>query len=510
MNRVALALVVLGGLLAGCGMGPTDEAARSAGITPPDVIAFVSLSLDPSVEQKRHLLSVAQAFPKADVQEEFDESRDEILGDISEEAGLDYETQVKPVLGAEIALAVFPPEEGADEPPAALIIEIDDEEAAKKLVAEGSEGAAYRIVGDHLLATVEGPGADPLFDRFDGRSEGGGLSAKPEFDRLTSELHGDRLLLGWVDLPRIVDLAKEQTDGSDLPFSGFDPWNTLGEVSPAAFDLHAEDKAIVFEAVSAATGDEKGSRPVITEGLPTDLLGALTVFDLEKSLGDVVESFTNELGDESGFGDVSGELGLDPQRDILSWWGGETVLAVGPMRPDPGFFPDAALIVEPSDRAAAEAGQLKLIAAAEQATGPLTRHEVNGSMVHTVSPPGEPGGPSFPEVEMSPTFGLLKDRFIFATSLEYFKEVAAKDSAALSESDAYESVIDPDTSGATQAQLFLDIDKIREALERSFGMAEDEDYIRDTKPNLEPLDHFGIRSARIGDLNRFRMEITVS
>ena len=500
MKRLALAVVMAGGLLAACGQGSTDETARAAGITPPDVLAFVSLSLDPSSEQKRHLLSVANAFPKADVKGEFDESRDEMLRDISEEAGLDYETQVEPVIGPEIALAVFPPAEKGGEPQAAVVIEIDDEEAATKLAREGSDGAAYRVVGDYLLATTAGPKAAPLFDRFEGRSDGGGLSAKPEFERLTAELHGDRLLLGWVDLPRLMDLAEEASEGQDLPFSGFDPWNSLGKAAPAAFDLHAENRAIVFESVSAATGEEKGSRPVITEGLPADLLGALTVFDLEKALGDVVESFTNELGDEAGTGDLADELGLDPQRDILSWWGGETVLAAGPVNPATGF-PDAALIVEPSDRAAAEAGQLKLIAAAEEATGPLTRTEVEGAMVHSVSEPTE---------GLQPTFGLLDDRFIFATSLEYFEKVANEGSAALSESDAYESVIDPDTSGATQTQLYLDIDKIREALEQTFDLAEDEDYARDTKPNIEPLDHFGMRAARIGDLNRVRLEITVS
>lgn len=71
-------------------------------------------------------------------------------------------------------------------------------------------------------------------------------------------------------------------------------------------------------------------------------------------------------------------------------------------------------------------------------------------------------------------------------------------------------MIDPDISGATQAQLYLDIDEIREALEQVFDMENDEDYLREGKPNIEPLDHFGMRAARIGDLNRVRLEITVS
>lgn len=260
MKRLALAVVLAGGLLVACGQGPTDEAARAAGITPPDVLAFVSLSLDPSIEQKRHLLSVANAFPKAEVKQEFDEARDDILRGFSEQAGLDYESQVEPVIGPEIALAVFPPAEKGGEPQAAVVIEIENRTAAEKLARQGSEGATYRIAGDYLLATAAGPNADPVFDRFEGRSEGGGLSAKPEFERLTGELHPDRLLLGWVDLPRLVQLAKDATEEKEIPFTGFDPWDAIGKATPAAFDLHAENKAIVFESVAAATGRMRPSR----------------------------------------------------------------------------------------------------------------------------------------------------------------------------------------------------------------------------------------------------------
>lgn len=506
MKRIALVLVLTGGLLTGCGLtGSTDEAARSAGITPPDVLAFVSLSLDPSIEQKRNLLSIAEAFPKADIKEEFDESRDDILRDLSEEAGLDYETQVEPVIGAEIALAVFPPGEGQDieDLPAALIIEIEDREAAEKLVTEGSEGAAYRIVGDHLLATQEGADADEIFDRFSARGEGGGLSAKPEFERLTGELHGDRLLLGWVDVPRLVALGQDVAE-DELPFGGFDPWESLGTTGPAAFDLHAEKGSMVFEAVAAAHGDQKAARPVLTEGLPADLLGALTMFDFQSVLGEVVESLTDELGDESGVNDITGELGLDPKRDILPWWGGEVVLAVGDVNQGEGY-PDVALLVVPSDRAAAEAALPRLQRAFELTfavpDGGIERSERSGYTVYAVPRPEE---------GLQAAFALLDDRFIFASSPEYLEEVARKADAPLSESEAYESVIDPGTSAATQSQLVLDIDKVREALEQTFGIAEDDDYVTETKPNIEPFDMLGVRAARVGDLNRFRMELTFS
>jgi hypothetical protein len=308
-------------------------------------------------------------------------------------------------------------------------------------------------------------------------------------------------VLGWVDLPRLAALTREQAEDT-VPLEEFDIEEALGTAGPAAFDLHAENKAIVFEAVAAATGEENGKRPELTEGLPADVLGALTVFDLADSLGRVIEPLS-DLAGTSGGGEESleSELGIDPQRDILPWLDDEVVLAVGPV--DESGIPEGALLVRPSDRASAEAAELKIIGAVEGLTGPLTRFEVDGARAHVVT--AQEGS----ELPIAPAFGLLKDRFVIATSQEYFERVAKGADDSLGDSEGYNSVIDKGTSGSTQAQLVLDLDAIREALEQAFGLAENEDYQRDTRPHVEPFEHFGLRSARVGDLNRFRAELTV-
>lgn len=498
MKRWGIAIVLVGGLLTACGDGRTDESARAAGIAPADVLAFFSVSLDPSIEQKRNLLSLAKAFPDSGIEGEFGEARDKVLSDLASEAGLDYEKDIKPAIGDEVSLAVFPPAAPGDEPPAAVIVEIDDRQAAEKLAAGGNEDVAYRIVGDHLIATQPGPGADAVFARFNPDSGAPTLAGSEAFERLTGELHGDRLLLGWVDLPRLARLTQDEAEDIS-PLADLDFEEALGSSGPAAFDLHAESGSLVFEAVAAATGEENAAKPELTEGLPSDVLAALTYFDLGKALAQVVDPLSDFAEQEGG--DLEAQLGLDPQRDILPWLGDEVVLAVGPV--GESGFPDLAVLVRPSDRAAAEAGELKIIGAAEALTGPLTRLEVAGARAHTVSVDGA-------DLPIRPTFGLLRDRFVFATSPEYYRRVAEPAQDSLGETDGYQAVIDRATSGATQGQVVIDIDAIREALETAFELKDDPEYVSDTLPKVEPLDHFGLRMARVGDLNRFRAVLTVS
>ncbi|MGH9181665.1 MAG: DUF3352 domain-containing protein, partial [Acidimicrobiales bacterium] len=103
------------GLLAlpACG-GKTDEKARAAGITPTDALAFFSVNLAPSIEQKRNLQGILGKFPGVadEVRGDFEDALDGLLDDVTEEAGLDYETDVKPWLGNEVALVVLPLAEG--------------------------------------------------------------------------------------------------------------------------------------------------------------------------------------------------------------------------------------------------------------------------------------------------------------------------------------------------------------------------------------------------------------
>ncbi|MGH9282092.1 MAG: DUF3352 domain-containing protein, partial [Acidimicrobiales bacterium] len=329
-------LVVAGSLLLAlpaCG-DKTDETTRAAGITPPDALGFVSLNLDPSIEQKRNLLSIARRFPGArdTVKGEFEEAKDELIKDLlGEESGLDYEKDVKPWLGNEVALAILPP--AADEGPSFVaMVETGDEaqarETLEKATASGDFGGASAVVDDFVLISEQDGDEDdqaPL-DRVaaQARKGEGSLADSDAFNEVVDELAGDRLVLLWADLKEALTVLQEE---GDLP--PFDFAEQFKDADTLAGDLHAESDAMVFQTV-AKGGRESGSYDAeLTRSLPESTLSALTLFNVGD---DLQEGLTTFLGAEDGGGflaEIEREIGVDFDADVFSWIGGELVFVAG-------------------------------------------------------------------------------------------------------------------------------------------------------------------------------------
>src|SRR5437588_12972048 len=110
MKRVIglpLALVLAIGLPA-CGGGGKSKTTAAASIVPKDAIAFVSIALSPSSSQKSDVQDVVSKFPTPQAKKTFDELKDELLTRAVEDVGLDYQNEVKPWLGPELAGAGRP------------------------------------------------------------------------------------------------------------------------------------------------------------------------------------------------------------------------------------------------------------------------------------------------------------------------------------------------------------------------------------------------------------------
>ncbi|MDQ3757395.1 MAG: DUF3352 domain-containing protein [Actinomycetota bacterium] len=483
---VMLGTVLLLVALPACGK-KTNEAARAAGITPATALGFLSVSLDPSVEQKRNLLSIARRFPDAEAKDDFEASRDELLSSILEEAGLDYEKDVKPWLGSELAIAVLPGSPGP-EPRVAVLIEQDDEDKAKAALdkanaraqADGTPPIAYRLVDDFVVATTgdDAAVAQQTLDAFAGQADGdeGDLSASREFSEVVDELHGDRLLLGWIDGKDALAVLSEFVDSSEFPLESM-----LQQAVPTAFDVHAANSALVMEAVARSTVEAADGKPELTEGLPAGSFGAFTVFDAKKVLGDALRAVVG-TGDDP-LEEFREQTGLDLERDVLSWMGGESVLVASPAGAGQGF-PDMGFVVEPTDRAAAEAALPKI----QDALAELRRQSEG----------------------MDVAAGLFEDRFVIASTQAFMERLAKDATPSFGESDAYRSVLGESSSDATRTQLVLDVDAIRETLERLL-LDDDDDraqYERDTKPDVEPLDAVGFVLHRDGGFDRAELKVT--
>jgi hypothetical protein len=485
MRKVGTALILVVAMLLAlpaCG-GKTDERARAAGITPATALGFLSISLDPSLEQKRNLLSVARRFPDAEVREDFEENRDELLSGILREVGLDYERDVKPWLGSELAVAVLPGTSGPT-PLVAVLIEQDDEDAAKAAIdkanaqaaAEG-EQIAYRIVDDFVVATdgSDQARADQTLQAFtaDGDAD---LSGSREFADVVDQLHGDRLLLGWIDGKDAMQVLGEFLDAGEFPIE-----SVLQEAVPTAFDVHAARDAVVMEAVARSTEEGRRGKPELTEGLPEGSYGTFTIFDIGQALRESLQAVLG-TGNGDALAEITRETGIDIERDLLSWMGGESVIVAAPA-PSGQQFPNVGLVIEPTDRAAAEAAVPKL----QQALRGLAPAIGEG---------------------VQPSVGLFDDRVVIASSAAYMEQLARDASPSFGESDVYRSVLGESSSDATRMQFVLDIDAVRETFEGFMEAEERAEYERDTKPNVEPFDAVGFVFHREGDFDRAEVKVT--
>lgn len=504
-----LSVLVAGSLLIlpACG-GKTDEAVRAAGITPTDAIGLITVNLDPSIEQKRNLLSIARKFPVASekVKGGFDETRDELLTDLVKEGGLDFERDVKPWLGSEVALAVLPPAPNREVPMIAVFVQTTDEAKAKaaleKVRKNGEFDGEYRIVDDFVVLSAQENEKDnvPALDRIEAQSKNddGGLARSGRFTGVTNELAGDRLILMWADVKAALDLA-EGLEG--IP--GLDMTEVFKKAGPVAFDLHAEKEAMVFQGVSMPFTDAKGGKAAITDSLPAGSLGAFTFFDLGAAYQQVVD-----LVGGRGGADLSEEFetqtGLNLQSDILSWMEGEFVVVAGAI-PEGQSFPDFGLVIEPTDKDKAKAALPKILQSlGEKGQITLEEQKLAGGATAYVVPEAFTDG-------IQPAMALLEDRFVLANRVEYLEQLSKPASSSLGENKAYRSVIAEGSSGVL-GQMVLQIDPIREAIENAFlGDADAEeraDYDKEIKPNLEPLSGFGFVARHDGKFDRFEMKIT--
>lgn len=505
-RRIAAVTLAVGMLVVLPACGKTNEAARAAGITPTNALGFVSMSLDPSIEQKANLLSIAKKFPRAKITGDFNHARDDLLRQLVKQAGLDFAQDVKPWLGTEVALVVVPGAAGK-KPGVVVLIQEKDEakaraalaKASKKTISEGQKPPLYRFVKGFAVAAdqTDQATATLALDAIEQQSKktDGGLAKSAAFTKVVNDLHGDRLLLGWINTPAAVDAISQSLKGK----SPIDLTKFAKGAGPVAVDLHAEHAAIVLEGVGTLTKEAPvtgAGDPTLTAGLPADSFGAFTIFDLGASLGTALQQVAG-LG---GNADLNKTLGLDLQADILSWMGGESVLVAGPA-PAGSSIPSFGFLVQPTDMAKATAAVAKIRHLVESKAGTRLKQQDVGGVTAYVFP-----GDLAPGVQ--PAFALFNDRFVIASNPTYLATLSKAANPSLASTSGFKGALGSGSGDKTQFQLLLQIGPIREAIEKLIPAADRGNYDREVKPNLEPIDSVGISVRKSADLQKFELKTT--
>ncbi|HET7489869.1 MAG TPA: DUF3352 domain-containing protein [Acidimicrobiales bacterium] len=500
MKRLlAVAAGVLLLALPACGQ-KTDETNRAAGITPKDAVAFLDFNLSPSIEQQRNLLSVARRLPgtRAKVRETFEDARDELIAEALRDTGLDYGKDVKPWLGDEVAVAALPRAGGS--PELVYLVQTHDADAAEAAIAKASAhggfAGRFAVVDGFVVVSDQVPPSDnaAVLARVaaTAKKDDGGLAATPGFAKLVDQLHGDRLVLGWASTRDVLAQRRDRGGVFGGLIGGL--LSTLDENGgPTAVDLHAEKQAVVAEGVT--TIDPSGGKTSsleLTRSLPASTLAAVTFVGDKVPAGALAKL-------PAGATSFTKALGFDPRADILPWAGGESVLVVGPIRPG-RRTPDLALVVQPTDAAKAQAGVAKIHDLLAGRGLPVVERQVAGTTAYVAALPFQ---------GFQPAMGLFPGRFVLASSPEFLGDLAKPASPDLASTSGYRAAVGTDQEGTT-FQVVVLIDRAREAME-ALGLtdpARRAHYEKDVKPNLEPLDAFGVRSHHDGGYSRFEARLT--
>jgi hypothetical protein len=487
-------LAVVAAAVPGC--GKTNEQTRAAGLVPANALAFASFSLAPSIDQKRNVGSLLKKFP--DAKGTFESQIDALLASAVKNVGLDYQTDVKPWLGSELAVAALPT---GDEAAAVVFVRTDDEGKARTALDKAAKSpdfdAVYKIVKGFAVITGKADAAvlDAVVAQAD---KGAGLAAEVKFTRVVAQLHGDRLLLGWIDGQRAVEALRRNV-------AGFAPF-TLGQAFSGtngftAFDIHATSSSVVLEAFAESKEQGGTGEPKLTASLPADTTATLTFFDLAAIVRSGLDTAKSFIGDPAQFqAQLRQQTGIDLDNDILSWMHGEAVLVAGPFSGS-GPIPDFALVVSPTDKAKAEAGVAKIRAALARTLGmQLVPQTIAGTPAFVMPKP------VIGNIRVG--VGLFADRLVVASSPAYLTALAQSAPNGFGETAEYKTAIGA-VEPKTQLQLVVRIAPIRDAILKMLGTEGRKRYDQEVAKFIEPLEAFSVRSARVGTGSKFEAKLTL-
>jgi len=490
----------------------SDDAVK---LVPADAVAYGSIFLDPSTNQKRAIEDLLEKFPEAPNADEARTKFVELLDKGLAEIDMNFEDDIDPWLGDQIAgWAQIPDNLGgqggatapaiADAPPAAFLIASDDDDAALQFVEDASansedeltdksyEGADYMLneadksavgVVDGFLVIGTEVGFKAVVDVSGGEDS---LSDSDTYTDATDELTEDRLATFYFDGTALTEALQEA--GGAAGAMDFGSFGTFGG-SPTAGALFAESDKVVFETTSTPGDDDGQAAPEISDGLlpdlPGDSWGAFGIPDvgatLEKVYDGLIESFAaGGLSPEDLDAQFEAQTGLDLREDLLSWMGDAGLFVSGT---DP-LSVGGGLVIESSDPGTSSATVDQLATLLEQQGIPTEPLSAGGAEGFAVEIPA-------PGVTQSAVV-LAGERVVIAFG-EDAALTALEGSDPLSESEAFQTATEGLGDDFTAAGYF-DVDAMQELAEAA-GASQFPEYEEDVKSWLEPFTYvtFGSR-----------------
>ena len=479
--RLILALLVAALLpvLAGCGSG--SDVGAAADVVPADVFVYASVDTDFDGDGWAALEEFAARFPGGD------NLLQSLAEDVnSAEDDIDFEADVKPALGDEVALVLLdapetpqlssPTEELYYGPSEFVVLLQPDDDAAFQRLLDKSDEPPVTDEVDGWTVVAEN---QESLDRFREGLDGPRLDSSENFERAMEDLedgalarvfvNGDELAKTYSVDPNTAAQLEALIPGGRMPSFGM------------TFDVEADSARIDGRAVF------DGENPFATESysadlpekVPGDVLAYVSFNDLESAFSEYRDVAAEANPDaERQLGQAEGLLGLSLEEDVLPLLSGEGAIYVR----QGAIIPEVTLVTEIEDDAEAEA-----LATLDKIVTFAANFEPSLRGVKNV----EIDGVEAREVPVAPTMSLYYaafDGLLVVTSSQEGIVALREEGERLSDSEAFDDALDaagvPDE---TQGFGYVDIKRVA-PLFLGFAAVSDAELDPETHGYLEPLE----------------------
>jgi hypothetical protein len=202
-------------LVAGCGGTTTQIGSGASSIIPASAPAFVAFDTDPSSDQWRTMMDLADKFPAKE------KGVRELKKELRKDPGVEWEQDVKPALGTEVDVVWLDFENDGEN--FVALMQPKDEAKFKQLVAKAnasesdpSDKVIYeKFRGWHVLASKQA-----TIDRFKqaSESEASSLADDKAFKQSMDRLGEDSILRAYVNGKFLMDLIRRYGGAQVQPY----------------------------------------------------------------------------------------------------------------------------------------------------------------------------------------------------------------------------------------------------------------------------------------------------
>ena len=348
----------------------SSTGAQPAEALPDSTIAYASIDLDPSGEQKVEALRILKKFPAFNDEINID-TDDDIRKKMFEELnldeecdGLDYSEDIEPWLGDRAAVAAV--DNGGDEPDLAFVVQVKDADAAEEGLdkiwtcpgaEEGGEDGGWSIDGEWAVIAetdkiaqgiADDAGESPLSDDEDYQKWTDAVGdpgvvtmyAAPEAGKFLADAMDSAAMFGMGGAAYSSEEGLDELSDEVMPDEMLEEYRKAFEdFQGAALAVRFEDGAVELEIAGDSAVTEE-SLPATDTGddvlatLPEDTAVALGVGLPEgwfSTMMDQFESFAPEGTSVDDMVDqLEAETGIVLPDDVETLFGESTAMALGP------------------------------------------------------------------------------------------------------------------------------------------------------------------------------------